>query len=110
VARQGVAYKLLTPDEGDRAGLIAMPQDQPYSPVFGAYLDVERTEALLWHDFVHRDLIQKSHWTDDATRGIPTYYAYAHIALAQAHQMRGNREEVDRNVRQAEAWMALSER
>ena len=87
-----------------------MPQDQPYSQVYGAFLDVPRTHQLLWEDFVHRDLLRKDHWTDDATRGIPTYYGYAHIALAQAQQALGNQAEVERNVRRAEEWLALSER
>ncbi len=110
VARQGVAYKLLTPAETRASGMVAMPQDQAWSSVYGAYLDVPRTQQLLWDAFVYRDLIEKDHWTDDATRGIPTYYGYAHIALAQAQQVLGNEELVDRNVRRAEAWMALSER
>ena len=110
VARQGVAYKLLTPEETRSPGLVPMPQDQPYSPVFGAYLDVPRTQQLLWGGFVYRDLIDKNHWTDDASRGIPTYYGYAHIALAQAQQALGNEAEVQRNVQRAEAWFGLSER
>jgi hypothetical protein len=108
VARQGVAYKLVTPSEAE--GLLAMPQDQPYSPVFGAYLDVDRTRTLLNEVFVHRSLLDQPRWVDDATRGIPTYYAYARIALAQADQMLGNPQAVERNVRLAERWMALSDR
>jgi hypothetical protein len=110
VARQGVAFKLLTREETQAPGLVPMPQDQPYSPVYGAYLDVPRTQELLWDDFVYRELYDKDRWTDDATRGIPTYYGYAHIALAQALQMLGNEELVERNVQRAEAWLALSER
>jgi hypothetical protein len=92
------------------AGLVPMPQDQPYSPVFGAYLDVERTRQLLWEEFVYRDLIHRPHWVDDATRGIPTYYGYAHIALAEAEQMAGDTQAVDRNIRQATAWIELADR
>lgn len=108
VARQGVAYKLVHPDEA--ALLQAMPQDLPISPVFGAYLDVERTQRLLFETFVYRDLIHRPHWPDDATRGIPTYYGYAHYALAQARAMQGDEAAADENLRRAEAWMALSER
>ncbi|MDQ3605193.1 MAG: DUF2723 domain-containing protein [Gemmatimonadota bacterium] len=108
VARQGVAYKLVAPEE--REGLIEMPQNTPYSTVFGAYLDVERTRQLLWDEFIHRNLIRQPHWVDDATRGIPTYYGYAHVSLAQAEQILGNEEAVERNMAEAEAWMRLSER
>ncbi|MBA4156477.1 MAG: DUF2723 domain-containing protein [Gemmatimonadetes bacterium] len=108
VARQGVAYKLIDPAEA--AGLVQMPQNLPISPVFGAYLDVERTEQLLHNVFVHRDLIDRSHWPDDATRGIPTYYGYAHYSLAQARSMQGDEAAADRNIGIADRWMMLSER
>jgi hypothetical protein len=110
VARQGVAYKLVTPEEAEGAGLVAMPQDQPYSQVYGAYMDVPRTRQLLWEEFVYRDLIRRPHWVDDATRGIPSYYGYAHIALAEAEQMVEDAQAVDRNIRQATAWMDLAGR
>jgi hypothetical protein len=110
VARQGVAFRLLTPEESQAEGMIPMPQDQPMSPVYGAYLDLPRTEALIWDEFIYRGLMDRPHWTDDATRGIPTYYAYAHIAIAQARQMLGDAEEVSRNVAMYERWMDFSER
>jgi hypothetical protein len=108
VARQGVAYKLLTPSE--RGSMLRMPQDQPYSPIFGAYLDVDRTRLLLNQVFVHRDLIDRPHWVDDATRNIPAYYGYARIALAQAEAMLGNPQLAERNARLAEGWLALADR
>jgi hypothetical protein len=108
VARQGVAFKLIEPSEAE--DLVPMPQNLPYSQVFGAYLDVERTRKLLWEEFKHRDLIDRDHWPDDATRGIPTYYAYAHVALAQAEAMLGNEEAAQRNMELAERWLQLSER
>jgi hypothetical protein len=111
VARQGVAYKLIDPEnEQDMAGMLAMPQDQPYSPVFGAYLDVERTQQLLWEHFIYRDLMHRPRWPDDATRGIPTYYAYSHVALAQGRVMQGQDDEPRRNMQRFEEWMGLAER
>ncbi len=110
VARQGVAYKLLQPAEAAATGMVQMPQDQPYSAVYGQYLDVPRTRNLLWNEFKYRDLWNSDHWADDATRGIPTYYAYAHIALAQAEGMLGNEEAMRRNLERAEAWLGLSDR
>jgi hypothetical protein len=111
VARQGVAYKLVDPANAqDMAGLLPMPQDHPYSQVFGAYLDVERTQQLLWNDFVYRDLMHRPRWPDDATRGIPTYYAYAHVSLAQALMMQGQEAAAQRDVQRFEEWMDLAER
>lgn len=109
-ARQGVAYKLLTPEETGSPDLVPMPRDHPMSAIYGAYLDLPRSETLLWDVFMHRDLADRAHWSDDATRGIPTYYAYAHVTVAQARQMMGDEEQVARNLEAYERWMALSER
>ncbi|HET7275825.1 MAG TPA: DUF2723 domain-containing protein [Longimicrobiaceae bacterium] len=108
VARQGVAYKLLTPEEIGE--VVPMPQNQPYSIIYGAYMDVERTRKLLWEEFMYHNLLEAPHWKDDSTRNIPTYYGYAHIALAQAQQILGNEEAAARNVERAEEWMELSTR
>ncbi|MDP9349084.1 MAG: DUF2723 domain-containing protein [Gemmatimonadota bacterium] len=106
--RQGLVYKLVTPEEAKR--YVAMPQDQPYSPLFGAYFDVERNRRLLDDVYVYRDLMEKEHWTEPATRGIPTYYAYALIALAQAEAQLGNTQRAEQLARKAERWMDLSNR
>lgn len=108
VVRQGLAYKLIQPSEAGQ--YLAMPQNLAASPLLGAYIDVPRTRTLLWDVFRHRELIDRDHWPDDATRGIPTYYGYAHFALAQAEALLGNEEAAERNLRMAERWMQLSER
>ncbi|MBV9774523.1 MAG: DUF2723 domain-containing protein [Gemmatimonadetes bacterium] len=108
VARQGLAYKLVTPEEAK--GLMAMPQNSQYSPYFGAYFDLARNRELVWKDFRYGDLVHREHWTDDATRGFPTYYASANMALAQAEGMVGNQREFERNSKQADQWMALASR
>jgi len=110
VARQGLAFRLVTPQDAEAEGLIPMPDDPSWSALFGAYLDVPRTRALLWDHFIYRDLPGRSHWVDDATRGIPTYYGYAHIALSQAEQILGNEDEVLRNLARGDDWINLSER
>ena len=109
-ARQGVAYKLVEPTDPARAGLVPLAEDNPYRPVIGSHVDVERMRRLLGEVFVHRSLLDAPHWPDDATRGIPTYYAYAHLALAQAEASLGNQAEAERHVRLAERWMELAER
>jgi hypothetical protein len=108
IARHGLTYKLVTPEE--TAALLPMPQNQPYSWAYGAFLDTERTQKLLWDVFQYRDLIDRPVWTDDATRNIPSYYIGAHIALAQAETMLGNDEAARRNASQAERWAALAAR
>jgi hypothetical protein len=106
VVRQGVALKLTTPEE--RQGM------QPMSPqgraAFGAYLDVERTRTLLEDIFVFRDLADRPQWVDSPTRGIPTYYATAYFALAQAMEMQGEAEVASRYMVEVERWIDLSER
>jgi hypothetical protein len=110
VARQGVAYKLLTPSETKAPGMLAMPQNDPLSPVFGAYLDVPRTKELMSHVFAFRDLVDRPHWTDDATRGIPSYYGYVWASIATADQMMGDNAAAQEAVKQYEAWMAMAVR
>ena len=110
-ARQGVAFKLMTPEELQQPGIVPFAQDDRYAPMFGNAIDLERTRTLLWDTFVHRDLIDRDHWVDGSTRGIPTYYGWAHFALASAlSSMDGNQEEIDRNVERVEGWMALADR
>jgi hypothetical protein len=110
VARQGLAYRLSTPEELQAEGMIPMPQDQPYSPVYGAYFDLPRSQRLFWDVFVYRDLFDKAHWTEEATRSIPSYYAYGHIGLAQARQIQGDEAAVEANMERADAWLGLSAR
>jgi hypothetical protein len=109
VVRQGVALKLVTPQEAAMGDYVRVTDPQAAS-VLGAYIDVPRTAALLDRVLVHRDLLRRPHWVDDATRGIPTYYAYAHLALAQALQAQGRAREAQRHQRLYDAWMDLSRR
>ncbi|MBV9773366.1 MAG: DUF2723 domain-containing protein [Gemmatimonadetes bacterium] len=106
--RQGVAFKLVTPQQAGR--LMAMPHDQQYSPLWGAYFDVERNRKLLDEVFVYRDLAKRPFWPDDATRGIPSYYGYGYLALAQAEAMTGDRAGGERSMKKAEGWIQLANR
>jgi hypothetical protein len=109
--RQGVAYKLMTPDEMEQADIVAFPPDDRYTPMFGNFIDVERTSTLLWDTFEHHDLKEKGNWVDGSTRGIPTYYGWAHYALASALSGTGApQERIDQNIAEVEAWMALADR
>ncbi|HEX2095600.1 MAG TPA: hypothetical protein VHG28_24600, partial [Longimicrobiaceae bacterium] len=108
VTRTGLAYRLTTPEEAQR--LTPMPRDSPYYSILGAYMDVERHRRLVWNVFQYGDLLERPHWPDDATRGFPTYYANAHVTLAQVEEMLGNQPAAERNLQKAEQWMALSSR
>jgi len=110
VARQGVAFKLMTPEELAAPGIVVMPPNNPYTQVFGSHVDVPRTNALLNDVFEYHDLIDRAHWADDATRGIPTYYGYARLALAQAEAMAGDKQASDANLELSDRWMMLADR
>jgi hypothetical protein len=108
VTRAGLAYRLTTPAEAQR--LLAMPQDSPYAPILGGYMDVDRHRRLVTEVFQYGDLIDRPAWPDDATRGFPTYYANAYLALAVAEDLLGNAEAAERHIQQTERWMAVSQR
>src|SRR5690606_4948548 len=110
VARQGVAFRPMTPDEVTADGIVPIPTDHPYLTVTGAYVDVPRTRALLWDEVVYRGMPDQSRWPDDATRGIPTYYGYSHLALSAAAELIGDIELTQRNLVRAEDWLTLAER
>ena len=110
VARQGVAFKLLTPGEAQSEGMVPMPQDDQYASVFGAYIDLPRTQRLMSDVFVFRDLVDRPQWSDDATRGIPTYYGYVHVSMAVALQQLGQDAASQEHVEAYERWMEMAVR
>lgn len=110
VGRQGLALRLLTPEEVASGRFFAIPPDHPWGSVIGPYVDIERTRTLLWDQFVYRDLPNWSRWVDDATRGIPSYYAYTYLALAAAEEGAGSGDEVNRNIERYQEWMDQAER
>ena len=110
IARQGLAFQLVTPEEAQAKNLVPVPPEHPWSAVTGAFVDVPRTRDLLWNEFEYGDLLSSDHWPDDATRGIPSYYGFAHLALSYGEQILGNEAEVQRNAARAEEWLGLAER
>jgi hypothetical protein len=81
----------------------------PYAPVIGEWVDVTRTRTLLEEVFIHRGGLPDawSHWPDIATIGIPSYYGWAYLALAQAAIQAGDEEALDRFQDRAEAWLVF---
>ncbi|HEX8695734.1 MAG TPA: DUF2723 domain-containing protein [Longimicrobium sp.] len=108
VARQGLAFKLVTPEEGAR--LMKMPGGDQFNPMLGAYMDVDRSASLLGQTFQLHDVLDKPHWTDDATRNIPVHLYYTYLAQAAAEEMRNNPRAAERYKRIGEQFEALSKR
>ena len=110
LVRHGLALKLspepLQPDAA--RGIYAMPEDVQLP---GAYIDLPRTDTLLWDVFVHRGGIpdEWDFWPEPSTTNIPYYYLYAHYAAYAAHTLRGDQEEAARHIERVEAWRALAE-
>jgi len=106
--RQGMAFKLVTPQEAQ--GALQMGIDQEYTPITGAYMRLDRNRTLLDQVFQYHGLDRRPHWTDDATRNIPMHFSYAFTAYARASGMSGNDAEMTRTARLAEAYANLAER
>jgi hypothetical protein len=109
--RQGVAFKLHNGpvDPALQPGVYALPQS-PMSMIMGPFIDLPRTDSLLWNTYVHSNGFPDrwTRWVDAATQGIPIYYAYTHYSAAQAHAPLGQEAEVQRHVKRADVWMGLS--
>jgi hypothetical protein len=107
VARQGLAFKLVTP--GEVSGMLKMPQGEQFNPMLGAYMDVDRSARLLSNVFL-TDMVSRPHWTDPATQNIPVHLYYAYLAQAAAEQMRNNQAAAQRYETTAREFEALSRR
>jgi hypothetical protein len=109
--REGLAFRVNNGPparEGEESGIVALAES-PFTPVTGAWLDYERTRLLLEEVFIHRSGLpdEWGHWPDLATVGIPTYYGWGYLALAQAAVQAGDQAALDRYQDRAEAWSAL---
>jgi hypothetical protein len=111
LVRHGIALKLMeSPIQPSAAdGIHAMPAS---IGIPGRYVDLPRTDALLWDVFVHRGGLpdEWEFWPEPSTRNIPLYYLYAHYAAYAAHMLEGEEEAAARHMERVEAWRALAER
>jgi hypothetical protein len=109
LVRQGLAFRLPNGDPTELSEGIVGTAGSPYRSVIGDYVDVPRTETLATEVFVHRSGIpdEWSHWPDQSTIGIPNYYAWAHLSLAQAAAQTGQADAMERHQERAEAWTVL---
>ncbi len=108
--RQGLAFRLhdgpIVP--GENEDLISLAAS-PYRPVTGSWVDLPRTRLLVEDVFVHRTGIpdEWSHWPDRATIGIPNYYMWAYLSLAEASARVNDTWGLERFQERAEAWSVL---
>lgn len=106
VARQGLAFKLLSP--GETAGLERMPMEAGVVQFTGGYFDPRRNQQLFDRVFQFRGMPDRAVWADDATRNIPMQYYYAFAAAATAAQIRGDSAAMDSYTRRANGFMELA--
>lgn len=72
---------------------------------------MQRTQALMDQVFIHRGGLpdEWGFWPDRSTLGIPSYYAWGYIALAQAALQNSDQTALDRYQERAEAWSVLAD-
>jgi len=112
LVRQGLAFRLNDGmlSEETAVGVVRM-DDSPFSAVTGDWVDVARTQTLMDEVFVHRTGLPEgwTFWPDRSTLGIPSYYAWGYIALAQAALLTGEQDSLIRYQERAEAWSLLAD-
>ena len=88
------------------AGIYALPESLQLP---GDYVDLPRTDTLLWNVFMHRGGIPDdwTFWPEPSTTNIPYYYVYAHYAAYAAHTLKGEQEAAARHMERVQAWSAL---
>jgi hypothetical protein len=108
--RQGLAFELYNGDLAREAphGVVPMGSS-PYVTVTGDWLDAPRTRQLLDRAFVHHAGIPDrwDHWPDQASVGIPNYYAWAYLSLTVAAAREGDEATTARYRERTEAWTTL---
>ena len=109
--REGLAFRINNglPSGGDAGSGVVALTESPFTPVTGRWLNVDRTRVLFEEAFIHRTGLpdEWDHWPDLATVGIPSYYGWGYLALAQAAVQEGDQEALDRYQERAEAWSRL---
>lgn len=106
-ARQGLAYKLMGPNE--TGTLERMPMEPSVMQFTGGYFDVQRNQQLFDQVFMFRNMPDRPAWSDDATRNIPMQYYYAYAAMATVGQIRQDAAAVEKYSRRAEGFQQLAQ-
>ena len=104
--RQALGFKLET-------GVIESTTDTvQLSRQFGVrWVDVDRSQALLWDVFQVNYLLDWALWPEPSTRSsIPAQYYLAYMSLGEALRMREQQSAAERNYQRAQQLLQLSER
>jgi hypothetical protein len=108
--RQGLALQVYNGElQADpERGILPMPE---MIQVPERFIDLPRTDALIWDVFVHRGGIPDdwAFWPEPSTTNIPWYYVFAHYTAYAAHMALGNEAEAERHLERFEAWRRLGE-
>jgi hypothetical protein len=108
--RQGVAFKLNNgPLQQDLAkGIYEIPGG---TSLTGRFVDLPRTETLVNKVFVHHPGFPDkwTHWTDVATEGIPSYYAYTMMVLAYIYDASGQKQKALQMQAREQPFLNLSD-
>ncbi|MEO5509216.1 MAG: DUF2723 domain-containing protein [Longimicrobiales bacterium] len=110
--RQGVAFKLNNgPIQADSTRGIYEIESGTASALTGRFVDLPRTETLVDKVFVHHPGFPDkwTHWTDIATEGIPSYYAYTLSIMAYLYERNGNHAKALETQRRAEPFLRLTD-
>ncbi|HSM37686.1 MAG TPA: DUF2723 domain-containing protein [Longimicrobiales bacterium] len=108
LVRQGVAYRLN--DGPPEAGNGVVQIQDPSVGQSGEFIDLARTDSLLWNEFVHRDGFPEEweFWVDESTQGIPFYYGTAHYMAALGHLSQQDTAAAQRHMARAQEWNRLA--
>ena len=103
--RQGLAHKLVNGILEDTADTVRL-QD-----AFDVrWVDVGRTQQLLWNVYQIDYLLGWELWPEKSTRAsIPAQYYLAYASLGEAYRLRDKPELADENYRRAESLLRLSD-
>jgi hypothetical protein len=109
--RSGVTFRLHTAEGRPDAAAGVVELERNDAPeLLGRFVDVAATERLLDEVFEsHGAPAEPKVWTDSATKNIPAYYAWAHIALGQAMAERGDAERATAYFERANDWGVRSQ-
>ena len=87
MVRQGVAYKLSADRVEPSGSIVMLPGPARFSAgrVQPFWIDVDRSERLLYEEYEYRDLTDWTFWPDLSTNGIPLQYYQALVSLGSAY-------------------------
>jgi hypothetical protein len=110
--RQGLTLRVNDgiPAPQQNPALVPLPTTE-YSVVTGAFVDLAGTETRLSQVFEYRGRMMNpaAPWVDRATTNILGQYAWAHLAVAQAHELHGDHDRVQAHLEKAGWWQQFGE-